>query len=88
MHRSKRLTTDNFDKQPQSFENYLSDKLKLKKVIIFQLELYEKHYNKIKRKSMYWIFFLAILLLGHGAAFLFMLRDLYGFGGGEGIAIS
>jgi len=33
---------------------------------------------------MYWIFFLAILLLGHGAAFLFMLRDLYGFGGGEG----
>jgi len=53
-----------------------------------QLELYEKHYNKIKRKSMYWIFFLAILLLGHGAAFLFMLRDLYGFGGGEVILSS
>jgi hypothetical protein len=48
-----------------------------------QLELYEKHYNKIKRKSMYWIFFLVVLLLGHGAAFLFLLRDLYGFGGGE-----
>ena len=33
---------------------------------------------------MYWIFFLMILLLGHGAAFLFLLRDLYGFGGGDG----
>ena len=63
-------------------------KIENDEMYFFQLELYEKHYNKIKRKSMYWIFFLAILLLGHGAAFLFMLRDLYGFGGGEGIAIS
>ena len=34
-----------------------------------QLELQEKHYDKIKRKSLYWIVFLGILLAGHTVAF-------------------
>lgn len=38
-----------------------------------QLELREKHYEKIKRKSLYWIAFLVILLAGHAAAFFMML---------------
>ena len=39
-----------------------------------QLELREKHYEKIKRKSLYWIAFLVILLAGHAAAFFVMLE--------------
>ena len=38
-----------------------------------QLELREKHYEKIKRKSLYWIAFLVILLAGHAVAFYVML---------------
>ena len=39
-----------------------------------QLELREKHYEKIKRKSLYWIAFLVILLAAHALAFFFMLE--------------
>ncbi len=38
-----------------------------------QLELREKHYEKIKRKSLYWIAFLGILFFLHGLAFYFLL---------------
>jgi hypothetical protein len=34
-----------------------------------QLELQEKHYDKLKRKSLYWIVFLLVLLVGHVIAF-------------------
>lgn len=40
-----------------------------------QLELQEKHYDKIKRKSLYWIAFLGILLAGHAVAFYTVLVD-------------
>ncbi len=39
------------------------------------LELRTKHYEKIKRKSLYWIVFLLIMLGGHGFAFYTMLWD-------------
>jgi len=35
----------------------------------------EKHYEKIKRKSLYWIIFLLILLAGHAFAFHRLLKD-------------
>jgi hypothetical protein len=38
-----------------------------------QLELREKHYEKIKRKSLYWIAFLVVLFAAHATAFFFML---------------
>lgn len=44
-----------------------------------QLELQEKHYDKIKRKSMYWIVFLALLLAGHAVAMYQILQDSVGF---------
>ena len=34
-----------------------------------------KHYEKIKRKSLYWIAFLLVLLGLHGFAFYTMLKD-------------
>jgi len=44
-----------------------------------QLELQEKHYEKIKRKSLYWIAFLGLLLAGHTVAFYQMYTDSVGF---------
>ena len=44
-----------------------------------QLELQEKHYEKIKRKSLYWIVFLSLLLAGHAVAFYQILVDSIGF---------
>ena len=44
-----------------------------------QLELQEKHYDKIKRKSMYWIVFLALLLAGHAVSMYQILKDSVGF---------
>lgn len=44
-----------------------------------QLELQEKHYDKIKRKSLYWIVFLGILLAGHTVAFYQLYSDSVGF---------
>ena len=44
-----------------------------------QLELKEKHYEKIKRKSLYWILFLTCLLAIHGLAFTFMVKDIFAF---------
>ncbi len=40
-----------------------------------QLELREKHYNKIKRKSLYWLAFLLALMGLHGLAFHRLLWD-------------
>ena len=40
-----------------------------------QLELMEKHYEKIKRKTLYWIVFLLILLALHSFAFYTILDD-------------
>jgi hypothetical protein len=44
-----------------------------------QLELQEKHYEKIKRKSLYWIVFLCLLLAGHAVAFYTVMYDSVGF---------
>jgi len=44
-----------------------------------QLELQEKHYDKIKRKSLYWIAFMVLLLAGHTVAFYFLYTDSVGF---------
>ena len=40
-----------------------------------QLELREKHYEKIKRKSLYWIVFLLVLLTLHSFALYTILTD-------------
>ncbi len=40
-----------------------------------QLEMREKHYEKIKRKSLYWIVFLLVLLAAHAFAFYTILWD-------------
>lgn len=40
-----------------------------------QLELREKHYDKIKRKSLYWIIFLIFLLALHSFAFYTFIND-------------
>merc|ERR1711990_1105233 len=42
-----------------------------------QLELKEKAYDKLKRKTMYWIIVLGLLLVGHSTAFAFMLQDSF-----------
>jgi len=42
-----------------------------------QLELKEKHYDKLKRKTCYWILVLALLLVGHSVAFSFLVRDAF-----------
>ena len=42
-----------------------------------QLELQEKHYDKIKRKSLYWIAFMVLLLAGHTVAFYFLFTGKY-----------
>lgn len=42
-----------------------------------QLELQEKHYDKIKRKSLYWIAFMVLLLAGHTVAFYFLYTGKY-----------
>ncbi len=44
-----------------------------------QLELQERHYDKIKRKTLFWIFFMTLLLGGHVVAFVFILKDSVGF---------
>ena len=44
-----------------------------------QLELQEKHYEKIKRKSLYWIVFLVMLLASHAVAFTQTMVDSVGF---------
>ena len=43
-----------------------------------QLELQERHYEKIKRKSLYWIVFLGLLLAGHTVAFYQVYTDSVG----------
>lgn len=40
-----------------------------------QLELQAKHYDKIKRKTLYWIVFLGALLAIHGLSFYTILND-------------
>jgi len=42
-----------------------------------QLELKEKHYDKLKRKSCYWIAVLVVLLVGHSVAFAFLTQDAF-----------
>jgi len=44
-----------------------------------QLELQERHYVKIRKKSNYWIAFLVIMLAGHTTAFVWILKDSVGF---------
>ena len=44
-----------------------------------QLELQERHYVKIRKKSNYWILFLILMLAGHTTAFVWILKDSVGF---------
>lgn len=44
-----------------------------------QLELQERHYDKIKKKAIYWIAFMTLLMAGHVAAIVFILKDSFGF---------
>jgi len=44
-----------------------------------QLELQERHYVKIRKKSNYWIFFLILMIGGHTTAFVWILKDSVGF---------
>merc|ERR1719412_928313 len=41
-----------------------------------QLELQEKHYEKIKQKSIYWIWVEVLLLVGHSVGLFFLMEDM------------